>query len=190
MADAGTEGYRKREKAMLLQFLLDLDGKILLFIQEFLRFPWLTGVMRFLTSLANGGVIWIVLAAILLCFKRYRKTGTAMAVALLIGYLVTNLILKNLVVRVRPYDAIVGLQALIAPLRDSSFPSGHATCSIAAGFVMLRGTPRYLGIPAFVLAVLICLSRLYLGVHYPTDVLAGALIGLFAAFTAKYVAKA
>ncbi len=174
---------------MLLDFLLNLDGKILLFIQEYLRFPWLTGVMRFITSLGDGGIIWIVLAAVFICTKRYRKTGTAMAVALLIGYLVTNLILKNLVMRVRPYDAIAGLQALIGPLRDSSFPSGHATSSIAAGFVVLRGSPRYIGIPAFVLAVLICLSRLYLGVHYPTDVLAGALIGLFAAFSAKYVVK-
>ena len=174
---------------MLLDFLLGLDGKILLFIQDFLRFGWLTEVMRFLTSLGNGGVIWIVLAAILLCIKRYRKTGTAMAVALLLGYLVTNLILKNLVIRTRPYDAIAGLQALIGPLRDSSFPSGHTTSSIAAGFVMLKGTPRYIGVPAFVLAVLIALSRLYLGVHYPTDVLAGALIGLFAAFSAKYIVK-
>lgn len=173
----------------MLQFLLDLDGKILLFIQEFLRAPWLTAVMKFITSLGDGGIIWIVLAAILLCTKQYRKTGTAMAVALLIGYLVTNLILKNLVLRVRPYDAIAGLQALIGPMRDSSFPSGHTTSAVAAGFVMLKGTPRYLGIPAFTLAVLIALSRLYLGVHYPTDVLVGALIGLFAAFSAKYVVK-
>lgn len=174
---------------MLLQFLLELDGKVLLFIQEYLRFGWLTEVMKFITSLGNGGVIWIVLAAILLCTKRYRKTGVAMAVALLIGYLATNLVLKNLVMRVRPYDAIEGLVSLIGPLGDSSFPSGHTTSSIAAGFVMLKGTPRYLGIPAFVLAVLIALSRMYLGVHYPTDVLAGALVGLFAAFCAKYVVK-
>ncbi len=174
---------------MLLQFLLELDGKILLFIQEYLRFEWLTGVMKFITSLGDGGLIWIVLAAVLLCMKRHRKTGTAMAVALLIGYLITNLILKNLVMRARPYDVIAGLQALIGPLGDSSFPSGHTTSSIAAGFVLLKGTPKYLGIPAFVLAVLIALSRLYLGVHYPTDVLAGALIGLFAAFCAKYIVK-
>lgn len=174
---------------MLLDFLLELDGKILLFIQDFLRFEWLTQVMRFITSLGDGGLIWIVLAAIMLCMKRHRKTGSAMAVALLIGYLTTNLILKNLVMRVRPYDAVVGLQALIAPLSDSSFPSGHATSAIAAGFVMMKNTKKYIGIPVFVLAVLICLSRLYLGVHYPTDVLAGALIGLFAAFSAKYIVK-
>lgn len=174
---------------MLLQFLLEMDGKILLFIQEYVRIAWLTPVMKFITSLGDRGMIWIVLAAILLCTKQYRKTGTAMAVALLIGFLATNLILKNLVLRVRPYDAVIGLHALIGPLRDSSFPSGHTTSAIAAGFVMLKGTPRYLGISAFVLAVLIAFSRLYLGVHYPTDVLVGALIGLFAAFCGKYVVK-
>lgn len=106
-----------------------------------------------------------------------------MAVALLIGYVITNLLLKNLVMRVRPYDAIAALEPLV---RASSwaFPSGHATCSVAAGYAMYRGTPRYLGIPAMVVAVLICLSRLYVGVHYPTDVICGALIGLFAAMCA------
>lgn len=175
---------------MLLEFLTGMDGKVLLFIQEYLRFDLLTKIMKFITALGNGGVIWIVLAALLLCFKRYRKTGTAMAVALLLGYLITNLILKNLVMRVRPYDAIAGLQSLVGIMRDSSFPSGHATSSFAAGFVALKGTPRYIGVTAFVLAVLIAISRLYVGVHYPTDVLAGVLIGLFAAFCGKYVAKA
>jgi undecaprenyl-diphosphatase len=175
---------------MLLQFLLEMDGKILLFIQDYLRVGWLTQAMKFITSLGDRGMIWIVLAAILLCMKQYRKTGTAMAVALLIGFLATNLILKNLVLRVRPYDAVMGLHALIGPLGDSSFPSGHTTSAIAASFVMLKGTPRYLGISAFVLAILIAFSRLYLGVHYPTDVLVGAFIGLFAAFCGKYVVKA
>lgn len=174
---------------MLLDFLTGMDGRILFFIQDYLRFEWLTQVMKFITSLGNGAMIWIVMAAIFLCFGSYRKTGVAMAVALLIGYLITNLLLKNLVMRARPYDALAGLSALIGPLWDSSFPSGHTTSSIGAGIVALRGTPRYVGIPAFVLAVLIALSRLYLGVHYPTDVLAGALIGLFAAFAARYTAK-
>ena len=175
---------------MLLDFLLSLDGKILLFIQEFLRFQWLTPVMKFITTLGNGGAIWIVLAVILISTKQYRKTGTGMAVALIVGYLITNLILKNLIIRPRPYEVMEGIQALIGPLKDSSFPSGHTTSAIAAGFVMLKGTRKYIGIPAFVLAVLIAYSRLYLGVHYPTDVLVGAIIGLFAAFTGKYIAKA
>ena len=161
----------------MLQYILGADGRILLFIQEFLRFQWLNPIIIFITSLANGGVLWIVLAVLFLCFKKYRKTGTAMAVALLIGYVITNLILKNLVMRVRPYDAI----AALVRASDWSFPSGHSTCSMAAGYVMYQKLPKYLGIPAIVLAVIICLSRLYVGVHYPTDVICGALVGLFAA---------
>ncbi|NLK77592.1 MAG: phosphatase PAP2 family protein [Clostridiales bacterium] len=164
----------------MLQYILGADGRILLFIQEFLRFQWLNPIIIFITSLANGGVLWIVLAVLFLCFKKYRKTGTAMAVALLIGYVITNLILKNLVMRVRPYDAIAALEPLVRA-SDWSFPSGHSTCSMAAGYVMYQKLPKYLGIPAIVLAVIICLSRLYVGVHYPTDVICGALVGLFAA---------
>lgn len=167
----------------MLQYILSADGRILLFIQEFLRFEWLNPVMLFITSLADGGILWILLAVLLLCFKKYRKTGSTMAVAMLIGYVITNLLLKNLVMRVRPYDAIAAIEPLVRA-SDWSFPSGHSTCSIAAGYAMYRGTPRYFGIPAIVIAVLICLSRLYVGVHYPTDVICGALVGLFAAMCA------
>lgn len=164
----------------MLQYILNADGRILLFIQEYLRIKWLNPAVVFITSLANGGILWILLAVLLLCFKKYRKTGTAMAVALLIGYVITNLLLKNLIMRPRPYDVIAALEPLVRA-SDWSFPSGHSTCSIAAGYVMYQKLPRYVGIPAIVLAVLICLSRLYVGVHYPTDVICGALIGLFAA---------
>lgn len=167
----------------MLQFILETDGRILVWIQEHLRFDWLDSVMVFMTRLADSGIIWVCLAVLLLCFKKYRKTGTAMAVALMIGYVATNLILKNVVMRVRPYDAIAAITPL---LREGSwsFPSGHATCSIAAGYVMYQRLPRYMGIPALILAIVICLSRMYVGVHYPTDVICGVMIGLFAAMCA------
>lgn len=173
----------------MLQFLLDLDGKILLFTQEYLRNDWLNPIMVFITRLGDNGFIWIVLAAIFLCVKRYRKTGTAMSVALLIGYVITNLILKNLVMRVRPYEAITTLHSLIGAMGDSSFPSGHTTSAMAAGFVMYHSLPRYLGISGLILAVLISISRLYVGVHYPTDILVGMAIGIFAAYSAKNIVK-
>lgn len=185
---------RKRSKQkgqdMLLKKILSWDGKILLFIQDYLRFPWLTKIMKFITKLGDGGVVWIVLAAALLCKKRQKKTGTAMAVALVIGYLITNLVLKNLVMRTRPYEVVEGLESVIGAAHDSSFPSGHTTSSIAAGFVMLTGKNKYIGVMAFALAILISFSRMYLGVHYPTDVLAGVAVGLFAAFSAKHIVKA
>lgn len=111
-----------------------------------------------------------------------------MAIALLLGYLGTNLLLKNLVMRPRPFDAIPQLQALVHA-GGWSFPSGHSTSSMAAGVVMFRQLPRPIGALALILAILICLSRLYVGVHYPTDVLCGALIGILAALCAIKLQK-
>lgn len=172
----------------MLQYIAELDGSILLFIQEFLRFEWLNPLVLFLTSLGNAGALWIVLAALLLIQKKYRKTGFAVAVSLLVGALITNLLLKNWVCRPRPYTVIPELHALVTA-RDWSFPSGHSTSSIAAATVMMCQLPRKIGIPAFVIAVLICLSRLYVGVHYPTDVAAGILIGVLSAVIARKVTE-
>ncbi len=164
----------------MLQFITELDGRILLFIQEYLRFEWLNPIVLFLTRLGDAGVIWILLAAVFLIQKKYQKTGISMAIALLLGLLATNVLLKNWVCRPRPYVTIPGLDALVTA-GDWSFPSGHSTSSMAAAVVIFCRTPRKIGIPAMILGVLICLSRLYVGVHYPSDVICGALIGVLAA---------
>ena len=164
----------------MLQFITELDGRILLFIQEYLRFEWLNPIVLFLTRLGDAGAIWILLAAVFLIQKKYQKTGISMAAALLLGLLVTNVLLKNWVCRPRPYVTIPGLDALVTA-GDWSFPSGHSTSSMAAAVVIFCRTPRKIGIPAMILGVLICLSRLYVGVHYPSDVICGALIGVLAA---------
>lgn len=172
----------------MLQMMAELDGRILLFIQEFLRFEWLNPIVLFLTSLGNAGVIWIVLAVLFLIQKKYQKTGIAMTIALLLGLLVTNILLKNWVCRPRPYVAIPQLNALVTAA-DWSFPSGHSTSSMAAALVIFCRTPRKIGIPAIILGVSICLSRLYVGVHYPSDVVCGALIGVLAALCALQITK-
>lgn len=100
-----------------------------------------------------------------------------------------NLIIKNLVGRVRPYDAIRELQALVPPLRDSSFPSGHSACSFAVAVVVFRNLPKKNGVPVLVLAFLISLSRIYVGVHYPTDVVCGAIFGTLSALAAEFIVK-
>ena len=97
---------------------------------------------------------------------------------------VTNLCLKDLVARIRPYDSVEGLVPLVARLKDYSFPSGHTCASFACAGVYYKAFPGKWGKAAMVLAVLIALSRLYVGVHYPTDVLAGALVGTFSALAA------
>jgi len=160
---------------------LTLDGSILLFIQEHLRHPALDGAMTFITTLGNTGAVWIALSLVLLIIPRTRRWGLRCALALLIGFLITNVALKNIIQRIRPYEAISALNILVPPEHDFSFPSGHATSSLAAAWALFRTAPRKYGVPALVLAVLIALSRLYVGVHYPTDVLAGVAIGILAA---------
>lgn len=172
----------------MFSYIVELDGRILLFIQEFLRFEWLNPVVLFITSLGNAGVVWIALAAMFLVQKKYQKTGLSMVISLLIGFLVTNLLLKNWVCRPRPYNVIPELHALVTA-GDWSFPSGHSTCSMAGAVPMFCGLPRKIGVPALILAVLICLSRLYVGVHYPTDVLCGALVGVLAGICALWITR-
>ncbi|MDD6304870.1 MAG: phosphatase PAP2 family protein [Lachnospiraceae bacterium] len=161
----------------MLQYLMEMEQNILLFVQNNIRNDFLDPIVIFITKLGNGGAIWLLLAVALLCFKKTRKTGVLVLVALAGSLLINNMILKNLVARTRPYDVIPGLTSLIGAQGDFSFPSGHTGSSFAAAVVLFCRLPKKYGIPAMILAVLISLSRIYVGVHYPTDVLAGALIG-------------
>ena len=133
--------------------------------------------MPIITKLGNGGMIWIALAIVLLITRRYRWAGVAMLLALALDVVVSNMILKPLVARIRPCDVNTTVQLLIARPTDYSFPSGHTAASFAATFALYFSRKK-LWIPALVLAVLISFSRLYLYVHYPTDILAGAMIGI------------
>lgn len=169
--------------------MVDLEGPILLWIQEYLRNEFLTPVVTFITHLGDGGFIWILLTVLCLVFARTRKTGVLLTFSLLLNFLVNNLVLKNLVARTRPYEAVEGLHRIIEAQSDFSFPSGHTGCSFAAAMVLFAVCPRKVGVPAMVLAVLISLSRLYVGVHFPTDVLGGAVIGTVAALVVCWAYK-
>ncbi|MDO5294480.1 MAG: phosphatase PAP2 family protein [bacterium] len=168
----------------MFQNLIQLDGNILIWIQENVRNDVLTPIFKFITHLGDSGSIWIVLSLLLLVSRKTRKVGFAALLALLLSLIVNNGILKNVVGRTRPYDAVEGLRALIGRQRDLSFPSGHTGSSFAAAIVLYRSLPKKYGVPALVLAALIGLSRLYVGVHYPTDVIfaafSGTLLGLLA----------
>lgn len=160
-----------------MEALLALDQEILLFIQEYLRIPILTAFFTKFTLLGDGGAVWIVLGILLLVIRKTRKAGVLVLFSLLGSLIVNNLILKNLVARTRPYEVIEGLRLLIAPQWDYSFPSGHAGSSFAAAVAMFLTLPRKYGILALMGAFLIAWSRLYVGVHYPTDVIVGILTG-------------
>lgn len=169
----------------MLEWLMGLDGDILIFIQENIRNGILTPVFTAITALGNSGIAWVAVSLLLLIPKSTRKAGVASLLALIVSLLINNLTLKNLVARVRPYDAIEGLVPLIPKPWDFSFPSGHTGSSFASAWVLFRRLPRRFGIPALVMAGLIGLSRLYVGVHYPTDVLFGVASGIFSGMVAE-----
>lgn len=174
--------YRMRGVIVIMEIFLLTEGGFLLFLQEIVRHPWLNDFFTFITKLGNAGWIWILAGIVLLACKKHRREGIAVLLALLIGFIITNLLLKNIVARLRPYTVLNELEILIKAPSDYSFPSGHTCSSVAAALTMLKLSDRRLGIAACVLAVLIAFSRMYVGVHYPTDVLAGALIGAFSAW--------
>lgn len=182
-------GISEKGESSMEEFLVHLEGPILLWIQEYVRNDFLTPVVTFITHLGDAGFIWIVLTLACLVFAKTRRTGVLLTFSLLLNFLANNLILKNLVARTRPYEAVEGLHRIIEAQSDFSFPSGHTGCSFAAAVVLLIMCPRKVGIPAMVLAVFIALSRLYVGVHFPTDVIGGAIIGTAAALLVCWIYK-
>lgn len=144
-----------------------------------------------ITHLGDGGVIWIVLAMVLLCFRQYRKIGLTMGVALLIGLLVCNLWLKPWIGRLRPFDYQLQCYEKVIPLlieapTDCSFPSGHTIAAFEAATVLWFWHKKW-GIAVLLIAIAIAFSRLYLYVHYPTDVLASILLGVAIAYLARHL---
>lgn len=160
-----------------METLWNLDANILLWIQEHLRTPELTVFFKQITRLGNAGIFWILLSICLLFFAKTRNTGVMAIISLAISFVINNLFLKNIVARTRPYETVEGLGRLIEKQVDFSFPSGHTASSFAVAVVLYLELPKKYGIPLLILAVLISFSRLYLGVHYPSDVLIGAVSG-------------
>ncbi len=166
-----------------------LEFGVLNWIQENCRTELLDGLMPLISALCNHGEIWIALAAILLFTRRYRRTGAVLALALLLDALLCNGILKPLIARVRPCDVNPAVTLLISRPQDWSFPSGHAAASFAAvGALLPEKCGRLLG-PVLLLAALIAFSRLYLYVHWPSDVLAGAALGLALGLAAGHLTR-
>lgn len=172
-----------------MDYILALDGEILLWIQMYLRHEVLTPVLTFITHLGDKGLFWIVLSLLLLIKKSTRKTGFLSLLSLLIIFLIVNVCMKNGFARIRPYETLTDLLLLIEKQSDFSFPSGHSASSFASAVVLFKQLPKRYGIPILILAVLIAFSRIYMGVHYPTDILAGILIGSIVALLIVYVNK-
>ena len=168
----------------MINSLLALDGNILLWIQAFLRQGFWDSIVSFYTKLGDAGLMWIAVCLVLLIIPRTRRAGLAGAMALVLSLLCTNVVLKNLFTRTRPWLVVEGLTALVAEHDPNSFPSGHTSASFAAATALYRHVPRKWGILALVAAALMGLSRLYVGVHFPSDVIVGVLVGGFCGWAA------
>lgn len=169
----------------MFRFLQNLDGGILLWIQEWFRQGWLDPVVIFYTHLGDKGVLMILLSVAMLLYKPTRKAGIGALMAMMMGVIITNLLLKGLVSRPRPFLEVEGLLPLISAPDPHSFPSGHTTGAVAAAAAWWKLVPKkWIRYSGAAMALCMGLSRLYVGVHYPTDVLGGACVGLFCAWLA------
>ena len=142
-----------------------------------MRIPIGDAAIPLITKLGDAGMIWILLSVVLLLIPRTRKSGAILAAALCVDVVLCNGILKNLFGRIRPCDVNTSVQLLITRPDDFSFPSGHTAASFAAVTALMMAGEQKLWKPALALAVLIAFSRLYLYVHYPTDILGGMIVG-------------
>lgn len=167
--------------------LTEGDYSVLLWIQENLRTP---GGDIFWNVVTNG-VFWVFAFLAAWLILRNRKQGRQAALyagTVLLLALAGKEILKHLILRPRPYEAFYDLIPVVHA-GGSSFPSGHTAAAFAIALVLYRFLPRRFGIPALVLAVMASFSRLYLGVHYPSDVAGGILLACGAAILAGRLSR-
>ncbi|SKA73760.1 undecaprenyl-diphosphatase [Clostridium sp. USBA 49] len=161
----------------MMSLIQRLDNSILLYIKYNMHSPIMDRAMILFTSLGNGGAIWIIISVILIINKKYRNIGFMALLALVLSTILGEGILKHVIQRVRPSADIPAAKLLITKPLSYSFPSGHTTSSFAVAGVLSKYFKKY-SIGFFSLAAIIAFSRLYLYVHYPTDVIAGIILGL------------
>lgn len=194
----------EQAKAQLDYLAIFFDFHILEFIRNYLTNPFFDKVMPYITLFGEWGAFWIAVALILVLIPKTRKTGWSMGAAMLLGLIICNGILKTLIARDRPFlfytvermqqyaGQLPELKGWVPMTQDDikwlvssdlhrSFPSGHTICCFEAATVLMIKN-KWAGIPATIIAFLVAYSRLYLYVHYPTDVIfsmfAGILLGL------------
>lgn len=172
----------------MIDIITKFDFKILDYIYKNLHTPFLDKIMPLITSLGNAGIVWIIITIVLISTKKYREGGIKLILALINCLLICNIFIKPIIARIRPYDVNTLVELLVKKQLDFSFPSGHTAASFVST-VVLMSVNKKLGIFGLILSILIAISRIYLYLHYPSDVLAGVIIGItIGIITIKFIA--
>lgn len=172
----------------MIQWITNFEINILMWIQNNLRSDILDNIMKFVTTLGDAGIIWITLGIILLINSKTRKIGLTLLLALALTSFMGEAVIKNIVCRDRPFLNIEGIKLIIEAPTSYSFPSGHTASSFAAATVLGYYFRKY-AVVFYSFAALMAFSRLYLFVHYPTDILGGILLGICCSLIMIYTVK-
>lgn len=171
-----------------MNFVNTIDNTILKFVENNMHTSILDKLMVFITTLGNGGLVWIVTCAFLILNKKYRKIGIIALASLVVSAFLGEGIIKNIVQRVRPTADVMVVASLIVKPLSYSFPSGHSASAFAVAGVLSYYFKKY-AVCFYTMAVLIAFSRIYLYVHYPSDVAGGIILGLLCSRLAIFVAN-
>lgn len=160
----------------MIDTITALDFNIVLWVQQHVRSPFLSAFFIPFTTIGNAGILFILIGVLLLFFKRTRQSGILLLISLTISFILNDIVVKNIVQRPRPYNTFSQIIPLVPPPGKYSFPSGH-TAAAFSSMMTLFFTQKKHAIMGLIIAFLMGFSRIYVGVHYPTDVFFGAFLG-------------
>lgn len=172
----------------MLSNLNGIEYNLLIQLHNAVSNSFLDAAMPYVSNLGNLGAVWIIFSVILLANRKYRNIGIMCLAALLLTTVIGEGLLKNIIQRPRPFAQFASIQPLILEPSSFSFPSGHTGSSFAAATVIARNLKKA-AVPALALAAAVALSRLYLMVHYPSDILGGIILGVACAICAEILVK-